>query len=90
MGILVQVVDAVRVEKGCPAFDAVDFIAFFKQKFRQVGAVLAGYAGYERYALFWGVGSGEWGVGSGKKGSWVAPFFVEAGEEAAYVIHGLG
>jgi len=36
--VLVQVVDAVRVEQGGPAFDAVDFVAFFEQEFGEVGA----------------------------------------------------
>ena len=45
MGILVEVVDPVSVEKGGSAFYAVDFIAFFKQKLGKVGTILAGYAG---------------------------------------------
>ena len=45
MGVLVQVIDAVGVEQGGPAFDAVDFIAFFQQEFGKIGAVLAGDAG---------------------------------------------
>jgi hypothetical protein len=47
MRILVDVVDPLRVERGSAALDAVDFIAFFQQKLRQVGAVLAGHASYQ-------------------------------------------
>ena len=43
--ILVQVVDAVGVEQGSAALDAVDFVALFQQEFGEVGAVLAGDAG---------------------------------------------
>ena len=45
--IFVKMVDAVRVEQGCPAFDAMDLIAFGQQQFCKVGAVLAGDAGDE-------------------------------------------
>jgi hypothetical protein len=51
MGVLIQVVDAVGVEQGSPALDAVDFIAFFKEEFGQVGAVLAGAAGDEYFGF---------------------------------------
>jgi hypothetical protein len=59
VGVLVEVVDAVGVEGGCPAFDAVDFIAFFQQEFGEVGAVLAGDAGDQCFF------HGDSGVGSG-------------------------
>jgi hypothetical protein len=45
VGILVNVVYALRVEQRSTAFDAVDFVAFFKQELGEVGAVLAGDAG---------------------------------------------
>jgi len=43
------VVDAVGVEEGSAALDAVDFVALAEQKFGEVGAVLAGYAGDEGF-----------------------------------------
>ncbi len=49
VGILVEVVDPVGIEQRGPALDAVDLIAFLKQKFRQVGAVLAGDPGYQGF-----------------------------------------
>jgi len=45
VGVAVQMVDAVRVEQGCAAFDAVDFVAFGKKEFGEVGSVLSGDAG---------------------------------------------
>ena len=39
-------IDTVRIEQGGPAFDAVDFIALFQQKFSKVCTVLAGDSGY--------------------------------------------
>ena len=47
--ILVQVIDAIRVEGRGAALDAVDFVAFLQQEFRQIGAVLARDAGDEGY-----------------------------------------
>ncbi len=41
MRVLVEVVYALGVERAGPALDAVDGVAFFKQEFSQVGAVLA-------------------------------------------------
>ena len=46
--ILVQVVDAIGVEQRRAALDAVHLVAFVEQKFREVGAVLAGNAGDQR------------------------------------------
>ena len=43
--VLVQVVDAIRVERRRAALDAVDDVAFAEQQFGQIGAVLAGDAG---------------------------------------------
>ncbi|MCY1528062.1 hypothetical protein D9M68_631540 [compost metagenome] len=51
MGILVQVVDAGRIEQRSAPLDAMDFIALGKQKLRQVGPVLAGNAGNQ--CPFW-------------------------------------
>jgi hypothetical protein len=59
--VLVDVVNALGVEAAGAAFDAVNDVAFFKQKFRKVRAVLAGDAGYQCH--FWG------GFGLGHGGS---------------------
>jgi hypothetical protein len=40
--VLINVVEAIRVETRCAAFEAVDLIPFGKQELGQVGAVLAG------------------------------------------------
>jgi len=45
VGVLVEVVDALGVEGRSAAFQAVDFIPFSKQEFREIGAVLSGNAG---------------------------------------------
>ncbi len=45
VGIFVDVIDPLGVEEGGAAFNAVNFVAFLKEKFREVGAVLAGDAG---------------------------------------------
>ena len=45
VGVLVDVVDTVGVKRAGTAFDAVHFVALVQQQLRQVGAVLAGYAG---------------------------------------------
>ncbi len=45
--ILVEMVDAVGVEEGGAALDAVDDIALLQQELGQIGAVLAGNAGDE-------------------------------------------
>ena len=45
--VLVNVVDPLGVEERGAALDAVDFVAFFEQEFREVGSVLAGDAGDE-------------------------------------------
>ena len=47
MRVLVDVVDPLGVEQRGPAFDAVDFIAFFEEEFREIGSVLSGDAGDE-------------------------------------------
>ena len=54
--VLVQVVDAVRVELGSAAFDAVDFVALAEQELGEVGAVLARDAGDE---CFFGLRHGD-------------------------------
>ena len=43
--VLVNVVYALGVKRAGPALDAVHGVALFQQKFSQVRAVLAGYAG---------------------------------------------
>ena len=47
MRILVDVIDALGVEERGAALDAVDFVAFFEQEFREIGTVLSGDAGDE-------------------------------------------
>ena len=47
VGILINIVDALGVERGGAPLDAVDDIAFFQQEFGKVGAILAGDAGDE-------------------------------------------
>ena len=47
MRVLVDVVNALRVERAGPALDAVDRVAFFQQEFGKIRAVLAGDAGDE-------------------------------------------
>ncbi len=47
VGVDVEVIDAVGVEVGSPADDAVDFVALGEQQFSEVAAVLAGDAGDE-------------------------------------------
>ena len=44
MGILVEVVDAIRVQLGGTTLDAVDFVALLEQELSEVGSVLAGDA----------------------------------------------
>ena len=51
MGILIDMVYALGIERGGAAFDTVNFVAFFQQEFCEVGAVLAGDTGDES-ALF--------------------------------------
>jgi len=46
--VLVEVVDALGVERRGAALQAVDFVTFGKQEFRQVGAILAGNSGDQR------------------------------------------
>ena len=45
----VKVIDPRGVEGARAADDAVDFVAFFQEQIREVGAVLAGDAGDERF-----------------------------------------
>ena len=47
--ILIEVIDAVGVEEGAAALDAMDDIALPEQEFGKVGAVLAGNAGDESF-----------------------------------------
>ena len=49
MWILIDVIDASRIERTRPADDAVNFIALREKKFGQVRSVLAGDAGDERF-----------------------------------------
>ena len=51
MGILIQVVNPVGIEKRRAALDAMDFIAFFKQQFGQIGPVLSRYTRNQRYLV---------------------------------------
>src|ERR1700722_2137727 len=45
MRILVEMVDAVGVQQGSAALDAVHFVPLFQKELGEVGAVLTGYAG---------------------------------------------
>ena len=50
MRVLVEGVDALRIEARSPAFDAVYFVSLFEKQLRQVRAVLAGHAGNQRFS----------------------------------------
>ena len=43
--ILIQVIDAIGIERRRAALDAVDDVALVEQKLRQIGAILAGDSG---------------------------------------------
>lgn len=45
MGVLKDMVDAVRIKERGPPFQAMDLVAFFQKKFRQIGAVLPCHPG---------------------------------------------
>ena len=45
VGILVEVVDAVGVQQGSAALDAMHFIPLFQKEFGEIGAILTGDAG---------------------------------------------
>src|SRR5437867_12436441 len=45
MGIVVEVIDAIGVEKACTPHQAVDFIALREQELGKIGAVLSGDTG---------------------------------------------
>ena len=47
VGILVDMIHPLGIERGGASFYAVDFIALFQQKLGQIGAVLTGDAGDE-------------------------------------------
>ncbi|EED36416.1 hypothetical protein NOR51B_2367 [Luminiphilus syltensis NOR5-1B] len=47
MWILVKVINPLSVELRSTAFYAMYFVPFLKQKFSQVGAILAGDASYQ-------------------------------------------
>src|SRR5262245_3477180 len=49
VGIINEMVDALRIERRGPALHAVDQIALRKKKCREVGAILPGHAGDERH-----------------------------------------
>ena len=42
--VLVQMVDTVGIEQRGAPLDAVDFVTLVEQEFRQIGAILSGYA----------------------------------------------
>ncbi len=50
VGVLIQMIDARGVERGCSPLDAVDGVTEAKQIFGQIGAVLSGDARQERNA----------------------------------------
>ena len=49
--ILIEMVDTAGVEGRRAALDAVHHVALLQQEFRQIGAVLAGDPGHERYTF---------------------------------------
>ena len=51
VGVPVQVVDPLRIEKAAAPLQAVHLIPFRQQQFRQVGAVLSGDSGDECFLL---------------------------------------
>jgi hypothetical protein len=40
MGILIQVVDSIGIEKRCPSLYSMYFIAFIEEKLRQISSIL--------------------------------------------------
>jgi hypothetical protein len=42
MRILIQVIYALGIEQGAAAFDAMDFISFAQEQFREIRSVLSG------------------------------------------------
>ena len=53
MGVLVEVVNSLGVQRRRTPLDAVDLVALFKQELRKVGAILASYARYQCFFLFY-------------------------------------
>ncbi len=49
MRILIEVIDAIGIEQGGAALDAVNLITFAQQQLREEGAILAGYTGDQCY-----------------------------------------
>lgn len=43
--VLVEVINAIRIEKRTAAFDTMHLVAFAEEEFGQIGAVLPGDAG---------------------------------------------
>ena len=52
MRIAIEMVDAACIKRRRPPLDAVNSVAFLKQQFREIGAILAGYTGDECYSAF--------------------------------------
>ena len=52
MGILVQVINAIRIERRGAALDAVDFISLVEKELGEIGAVLPGHPSDKRPARF--------------------------------------
>src|SRR5688572_2151487 len=48
VGILVKMVDAIRIEERSAALDAMHFVTLGQQEFSEVGAVLTGYPSNQR------------------------------------------
>lgn len=51
MGVLVEVINAVGVEKGSPPLQAVDLVALFQEELGEIGPVLAGNPGDQRFLM---------------------------------------
>ena len=45
VGVLIQVVDAVGIQQGSAALDAMHFVPLFEQELGEIGAILTGDAG---------------------------------------------
>jgi hypothetical protein len=49
MRVALEVVHPLRIERRRPALEAVHLVALFQQQFGQIGTVLTGYTGNERF-----------------------------------------
>lgn len=52
MGVLVKVIDTIRVERGRPPFDAMDLVSLFEQELGQICPILASDSSDQRFLHF--------------------------------------